>query len=260
MSLAGEEKTVDVRGEAASIYTGGSELSPDRPATLFVHGAGMNHSVWAPIVQQLAAIDGNLIAVDLPGHGRSTGDAITSIEGMADWLIDLVDTLGLDRVNLVGHSMGSLVALDCAARYPQRIRALGLVGTSAPMPVSQDLLDLAAANDPTAFEMLAEWGYANPDHPQLQETLRIFQSSAPGVLYTDLDACNRYKHSLERAAQIECPVAMILGEWDRLTPVRNAEFLVNALPSPEVDIITEVGHTLMAEAPESLIEALEKLL
>lgn len=259
MSLAGEEKTVAVRGQAASICTGGSELSPDWPATLFVHGAGMNHSVWAPIVQQLAALDGNFIAVDLPGHGRSSGDAINSIEGMADWLVDLVDAMGLDRVALVGHSMGSLVALDCAARYPQRIRALGLVGTSAPMPVSQDLLDLAAANDPAAFEMLAEWGYADPKHPGLEETLRIFQSCAPGILYNDLDACNRYQHALERAAAVDCPVAMILGEWDRLTPVRNAEILVGALPSPEVDIITEVGHTLMAEAPEALIRALEKL-
>lgn len=259
MSLAGEEKTVDVRGEAASIYTGGSELSPDQPATLFVHGAGMNHSVWAPILQQLAAIDGNLIAVDLPGHGRSTGDALTSIEGMADWLIDLVDTLGLDRVNLVGHSMGSLVTLDCAARHPRRIRALALAGTSAPMPVSQELLDAAAANDPVAFEMLAEWGYADPQHPGRKETLRIFQSCAPGILHNDLDACNRYQHALERAAKIECPVAMILGEWDRLTPVRNTESLINALPSPEVHIIPEVGHTLMAEAPEALIRALEKL-
>ena len=156
--------------------------------------------------------------------------------------------------------MGAEVPTRPRARYPQRVRALGLVGTSAPMPVSEELLSAAAANDPAAFTKLAEWGYANPDHPSLPQTLQIFRNSAPGVLHRDLDACNRYQQALENAAMVRCPVWVVLGEWDRLTPVRNTEPLVKTLSSPEVEIIPEVGHTLMEEAPEALRRALKPLL
>jgi pimeloyl-ACP methyl ester carboxylesterase len=188
---------------------------------------------------------------------------------MSDWIVDLLDALQLQQAVIVGHSLGSLVALDCAARHPDRVRAIALVGCTTPMPVSDAILDAAAANDHAAFNMLTEYGYSkrhlyggnsNPGMWMVGGTLRLFERSRPGVLHADMSACNNYQEGLTRAATVKCPVLVVLGESDRLTPVRSTQPLLDALPSPEVRILKGAGHTLMSEAPNALLDALVEAL
>ena len=260
---------IKVQGEDAYCYTNNREIDPARESVVFIHGAGMDHTVWTMYARHFARHGRNVVAVDLPGHGRSSGESKASIEDMADWIVALLDELGIGKTALVGHSLGSLIALDCAARHPGRVSALAIVGSTAPMPVSDAILDASAANDHAAFEMLTEYGYskrhlyggnANPGMWMVGSTLRLFERSRPGVLHADMNACNQYLQGLERAATITCPVLMVLGRGDRLTPVRSTMPLQEALPEPRVVVLEASGHTLMAEAPNALLDALRSAL
>ena len=260
---------LQVAGTTAYCYTNNRDIDPDRQSILFVHGSGMDHTVWTPISRHFARHGRNVIAVDLPGHGRSDGEPLDSIEAMADWLVELLDTLAVPQAAVAGHSLGSLIALDFAARHPDRTRAIALIGTTSPMPVSGAILDAAKANDHSAFDMLTQWGYSNrhqyggsqnPGMWMVGNTLRLIERCRPGVLYADMNACNSYQAGLERAMSITSPVLVVLGESDRLTPVRGTRPLLDALPSPRVEILEEAGHTLMVEATNPLLDALKTTL
>lgn len=260
---------LDVQGQLSYCYTNNREIDPNRQSIVFVHGAGMDHTVWTLFARHFARHGQNVIAVDLPGHGRSAGEPKTSVEDMSDWIVDLLDALGLDQAAVTGHSLGSLIALDCAARHPTRVRALALVGSTAPMPVSDAILEASAANDHAAFNMLTEYGYSkrhlyggnsNPGMWMVGSTLRLFERCRPGVLHADMTACNNYQAGLERAATVQCPVLAVLGKGDRLTPLRSTQPLLDALPSPEIRTVEDAGHTLMIEAPNALLDALKTIL
>jgi pimeloyl-ACP methyl ester carboxylesterase len=103
---------------------------------------------------------GTRTPVDLPAHGRSSGRPLASIEALGDWIAGFLDAAGSAQAALVGHSMGSLAALECAARHPDRVSKLALVGTAAPMPVSELLLEAAKRNDHVACELITGWSYS----------------------------------------------------------------------------------------------------
>lgn len=258
-----------VNGEETYCFTGPRAADPSRPAVVLLHGAGMDHTVWSLVSRHFLRHGRCVIAPDLPGHGRSGGAPLGSVEAMADWVVALLDALGIAQAAVCGHSLGSLIALDTAARHTDRIRALAMVGTAVPMPVSDALLASAAANEHAAFEMLTQWGYSkrhafggnsNPGVWMSGATLRLFERSRPGVLHADLSACNAYTEGLARAATVRCPTLLVLGAEDRLTPVRATRDLQQAMPAARVQVLPGAGHTLMVEAPNTLLDALRSLL
>ena len=134
---------LQVRGAETFATTGGRPFVPEQPTIVFVHGSGMNRIVWYLQTRYFAHHGHSVLAVDLPDHGRSQGTLLGSIEELADWIPDLLDSAGVDRAILVGHSMGSLIALDCAARHPERVSKLALLDAAAEMP-AEDFADLPA--------------------------------------------------------------------------------------------------------------------
>lgn len=260
---------LSVNGSEAYCYTGGRAPDPAKPAVVLLHGAGMDHTVWTLVARHFIRHGRCVIAPDLPGHGRSGGEPLATLEQMADWVIALLDALGIDKAALCGHSLGSLVALDAAARHPQRARALAMVGTTAPMPVSRAILEDSAANRHSAYDMLTQWGYSkahqfggntNPGIWMIGATLRLFERSRPGVLNADMNACNGYTAGVERASRVQCPVLLVLGAEDRLTPVRSTRALQGAFARADVRVLPGAGHTLMVEAPNALLDALRTVL
>jgi pimeloyl-ACP methyl ester carboxylesterase len=206
-----------------------------------------------------------VLACDLPGHGRSEGAPIASIVDAAGWLLNLLDTAGVHKASLVGHSMGSLIALECAARNPARVERIALVGTAFPMNVSDAFLEAARNNDPSAYDMETIWGHApqvpfganpNPGMWMYGDTLARLSRLAPGVLYTDLKACKDYASGLESAAKIACPSLVIMGGHDMMTPPKAALPLLEALRDAKSVSIRLSGHSLMAEAPDATLDAL----
>jgi pimeloyl-ACP methyl ester carboxylesterase len=262
---------LSVNGREAFVATGGRDFDAALPAVVFLHGAGFDHSAWALHSRWFAHHGRAVLVPDLPGHGRSAGPApsspaLPSIAAMADWTIALLDAAGAKSAHLIGHSMGSLIALDAAARHPDRVTALSLIGTAATMTVGPDLLTAAEADDQAAVDMVSIWGLGYAAelggslapglwmHGSAQATLK---RCPPGVLFSDLSACNAYQDALASAARIKVPTTFILGERDMMTPAKAGKALAAAIPHAKTIVLPGAGHMMMAERPDALLAALK---
>ncbi len=259
--------TVD--GHEVFAATGGQVFDAALPAVIFVHGAGMDHTVWALQTRYFAHHGRTVLAVDLPGHGRSAGDPLTSIEDMAAWLGRLMDAAGLETAALAGHSMGALIALAAAGSLSDRVRALALLGAAPRMPVHPDLLAAAEANAHLAVDLVNSWGHGRAGHlggnraPGLWlmgGAERVLERSAPGVLFGDLAACNAFGGAGEAAAKVTCPTRVIAGEADMMTPAKAGAKLAQAIAGAELVRIAGCGHMMMLEKPDETLDALRTLL
>ncbi|GLR89179.1 alpha/beta fold hydrolase [Bradyrhizobium iriomotense] len=257
---------LSVNGAEVFVATGGREFDKSLPAVVFIHGAGFDHSTWALHTRWFAHHGFAVLAPDLPGHGRSTGPSLSSIAEMADWTAALLGAASVAKAHLIGHSMGSLISLETAARHPDKVSALSLIGTAATMTVGPDLLKAAEANDQDAIDMVSIWGLGFKAelggslapglwmHGGAQAVLRDCE---PGVLFKDLSACNSYGNALAAAASVRVPTTLILGERDMMTPAKAGKVLAAAIPQARTIVVPGAGHMIMAERPDELLAALK---
>ena len=260
---------ITVGGHDVYAYTGSRPLDRALPTVVFVHGAAHDHSVWALQSRYFAHHGCNVLAVDLPGHGRSGGAPLASVEAIADWLPRVLDAAGVPDAALVGHSLGSLAALACAARSPGRVTKLVLVGPAVPMPVSDVLLAAAKADDHVAFELINGWSHSAgkqlggnrvPGMWMTGAAMRLMERTRPGVLHVDLLACHAWTGGLAAAAAVRCPTLAILGARDLMAPVKGAQALLGALADKRVVTLPNTGHAMMAEQPDAVLDALRGFL
>ncbi|MFT3816392.1 MAG: alpha/beta hydrolase [Rubrivivax sp.] len=267
---------LQVQGRTAQVYTGGKPFDAALPCIAFVHGALHDHSVWTLPARWFAHHGWSALAVDLPGHGGSEGPPPPSVEAAADWLLALLDAAGAQRAALAGHSMGSLIALEAAARAPQRATQLVMIGTAYPMKVSDALLATARERPLQAIEMVNAFsigslatkpGYPGPgmwlhgsNRALMRRTLRGGGSTAEGrnLFEHDFRVCDAYAHGLEAAAAVACPATLILGRGDQMTPPKATRELAAALKARVVTL--DSGHSLPAEAPDALLAAMREAL
>jgi pimeloyl-ACP methyl ester carboxylesterase len=254
-----------MNGSDTFVATGGKDFDLKLPVIVFLHGAGMDHSVWALLARAFAHHGYGVLAPDLPGHGRSAGTLLTSIAALADWTAALIDAAGAKAARLVGHSMGSLVALETAARHPDKVTGLGLIATTATMRVSDDLLNAAKANGHDAVDMIAIWGEGYratlggsqaPGLWMLGGAERLLERAQPGAIFADLSACNAYQDALSAAAKISVPSIVIQGSRDLMTPAKGGKALAAAIPNCRLALIEGAGHMLMSERPDDVLAAL----
>lgn len=254
--------TVDQR--RAYAYTGARGLDPKRETIVFVHGAALDHTVWLLQSRYFAHHGRNVLAIDLPGHGRSNGPVLPTIEAMADWIFALLDALAVRQAILVGHSMGSLVTLDAAARHPGRTRRLALLGSAVPMAVADPLLNAARENRHAGLDMINLWGHSpaaqiggseTPGMWMTGSSIRLLERAGPDVLFNDLNACREYGHGLGSAASVACPTLLIAGRFDVMTPMSAAGDLATAIPDCRMRIL-ECGHLMMSEKPNEVLDEL----
>ena len=257
---------LSVNGIETFVATGGREFDTSLPTVVFLHGAGFDHTTWALHSRWFAHHGYGVLAPDLPGHGRSIGAPLTTIADMADWTAALLDAAGAPKAKLVGHSMGSLIALETSARHPEKVSGLSLIGTAATMTVGPDLLKAAEANDHDAVDMVSIWGLGYqaalggslaPGLWMHSGAQRVLENCRPGVLFNDLSACNAYQNALAAAAKITVPATLILGERDMMTPARAGKALADALPKARTVVLPGAGHMMMVERPDELLAALQ---
>lgn len=258
----------NVNERAAYAYTGGKAFDAALPTVVFIHGAQNDHSVWGLQSRWFAHHGFGVLAVDLPGHGRSAGPALASVEQMADWLLALLDAAGVQRALLVGHSMGSLVALEASHRAPGRVRGLAMLGTTYPMKVSDALLATARDDEATAIDMVNIWSHstiaAKPSSPApgfsvmggAQRLMRRMSAINPAQLFhTDFAACNAYANGEAAARALACPALFVFGSKDMMTPPRSTKLLTGAVARGKV-VTVDAGHSLMSEQPDAVLDAL----
>ena len=260
---------LEVAGRKAYAYTGGKPFDASRPTVVFVHGGQHDHSVWILQSRYLAHHGFSVLAVDLPGHGRSAGPALSSVEAMAGWVLAVLDAAGAPRAAIVGHSMGSLIALEAAGQTPERVTRIALLGAAFPMRVSDALLSAARDDEPRALDMINQWSHSGVSHRPgnpgpgfsvFVENLRLMQRQPPGVLHNDFNACNVYTAGTRRAAALACPALFVLGERDVMTPPKAARTLIDAIAQHEVVVVPRCGHSMMAERPDAVLAALKTFL
>jgi pimeloyl-ACP methyl ester carboxylesterase len=273
---------LEINGQAAYAYTGGKPFDAALPCVVFIHGAQNDHSVWGLQSRWFAHHGFAVLAVDLPGHGRSAGRPLPSIEDLADWIALLLEKVmrsGIPfrdgagdtakNVSLVGHSMGSLTALECASRHPARISRIALVGTAVPMPVSDALLGAAKDKEPKAIGMINTWSHSPrgtiggntvPGMWMLGASRRLMERQKPGVLHNDLAACNAYTHGMDAAAALACPALIISGSRDMMTHPKAAAKLGAVIKDARSVSLDGAGHALMAEQPDAVLDALRKFI
>jgi pimeloyl-ACP methyl ester carboxylesterase len=254
-------------------YTGGRPFDAAKPTVVFLHGAQHDHSVWILQSRYFAHHGYSVLALDLPGHMRSEGPAPASVEAIADRVVDGLVASGAQHLLLVGHSMGSLLSLEVAARMSERVVGLALVAAAFPMRVSDALLDATRADAPSAMDMINVWSHSastaaferKPSHPgpgfsNVWQNLRLMQRIArrdgPEVLPIDFAACNSYAGGLAAAHALRCPVLFVLGELDSMTPPRSARSLIEAVADATVVHVPGGGHSLMSERPDDVLRAL----
>ena len=261
-----------VQGRTAYAYTGGKPFDPTLPCVVFIHGALNDHSVWTLLARWFAHHGHGVLAVDLPGHVRSEGPPLPDVEAMADWTLALLDAARVRQAALVGHSMGSLVALEAAARAPERITRLAMVGTAYPMKVSAALLETSREQPLKAIDMVVAFSLstlaAKPSYPgpgawlhggsrALMRQVLAHQGN-PLLFHQDFSACDRYGGGMQAAAKLACPVTLVLGARDQMTQPKQARELAQALKARTIAL--PAGHSLMAEAPDGMLNALKEAL
>ncbi|MDE2364086.1 MAG: alpha/beta hydrolase [Hyphomicrobiales bacterium] len=256
---------ISFQGKNVHASTGGVAFDASKPAIVFLHGAGMDHTVWFLQSRWFAHRARAVLALDFPGHGGSDGPALESIDAMADWTAALLDQIGVKAAAFVGHSMGALVAVALAARHPQKARALGLVGAALAMPVSKDLLGAAAADHHDAIDMVNLWGHGfhaglgGCEWPGVWMTGAsedLLERARPGVLSNDLAACNAYRAMAENAATVSCQTLVVQGSRDMMTPLKGARALASAIKGAHIQVIPGAGHMVMIERATETLEAL----
>jgi pimeloyl-ACP methyl ester carboxylesterase len=261
-----------VQGYPAYAYTGGRPFDPSQRALLFIHGAAFDHSVWQWQSRYFAHHGFSVLAVDLPAHGRSPGIPRTSIEAMADWVNALIEAAGIQNAALVGHSMGGLVALETARRFPRRVSRLARVGAAIAMAVGPAFLAAAKDDAPEGVDMEAVWGHARsavlatspvPGTYLLGASRRLNGRARNGVLHADLNACNTYRFPLDEwgrtpPAGVRPRVLVVAGKRDQMTPFKAGKAAAEALGAKLA--VLDAGHSMMSEAPRELLAALRDFL
>jgi pimeloyl-ACP methyl ester carboxylesterase len=258
-------------------YTAGKTFDAAKPTVVFIHGVLNDHSVWILQSRYMANHGWNVLAVDLPGHCKSEGLAPDSVEDGAMFIAALLDAAGVEKAALIGHSWGSLIALEASAKLKERVTHLVLIGTAFPMVVSPALLD-SSLNDPmAALKMInvfsrstlcappsalgpGTWVYGS----SMALGKRVLASNTQvNVFYRGFKACNDYANGEVAIEQVTCPVLFLLGTQDQMTQARAAKLLIDKASSTGKTfkvVSMEVGHHQMSEAPEETLMAIRDFL
>lgn len=250
-------------------YSGNHAPDKNHDTIIFVHGTAMDHSIWSQQSRYFAYHGYNVLAIDLPGHNLSGGELLTNITAMAHWLLRIVECSVGPAIHLVGHSMGSLVALETAACMSPTVvlKSLSLLGFSYPMTVTPKLLD-AAENDPSsAYSMMTQWSHASkiggepmPGFWSSGMQMSMLENSRPGAVFADLTACGTYSGGDDAFKQIQCPILFICGHLDKMTPGKFAAVHAEKNDNAEIVFIPNCGHNLMSESPNGVLHELKQFI
>lgn len=265
---------IEVNHQRVYAYTAGKAFIPEQPTAIFIHGVLCDHSVWTLQSRYMANHGWNVLAIDLPGHCKSHGDAPRSVQEAATFIGQLMDAAALKQVALIGHSWGSLIALQAAAQLHQRISHLVLIGTAFPMRVAATLLDLALSDPEKAIATVNTFSRATLSPPHgagswvfgagMALGRRVLASNTTtNLLHTGFVACDSYADGHTAISNVTSPILFVLGEQDQMTPVKAAKGLVDAAQAAGRHVKIQMvpnGHNQMTESPDATLFAIRDFL
>lgn len=256
--------TIETRVDGARVHTRTADAASTGRDVVFVHGAGLDGSVWDAQLEAVVTAGLRPLAVDLPGHGRSEGPSLHGIDALAGWMPGYMDSVGATSAHLVGHSMGALVVLEVGAVTPERAASLSLLGIAASMAVNPDILDGAERNDARSLEQMRRRMHTREPEPVSgwgpADTFAVMDRAEPGVMFGDLSACNNYGDATVTAGAVDAPTLLLLGGQDVMTRPHAATPIAEVIEESRTVVVHGAGHMLMVERPAEVNEALIQFL
>ena len=259
-----------VNNEEVFASTGGRPFDKNKPLMIFIHGSGLTHMCWVLQTRSFAFHGYSVLALDLPGHGLSGGKSLQSIEAMAIWISEVMDAVDVTEASLVAHSQGCLVAIECAARYPNKIKTLSLMGGAGAIPMNPELLSLAEKSDPKAVDLMMDFahgpsghfgGHPVPGLYHLNTGSKLVQSKEiKDTLGVDFRACDNYTNGFEAAKKLNLPTLSILADQDRMCRLKDGKKLADNITNSEIFIINNCGHMMLLEEADQTLAILKKFI
>ena len=259
-----------VNNEEVFASTGGRPFDENKPLMIFVHGSGLTHMCWVLQTRSFAFHGYTVLALDLPGHGLSGGKSLQSIEEMADWISDVMDAVNVKEASLVGHSQGCLVSLECAARYPEKIKTLSLMGGAGAIPMNSELLALAENSDSKAVDLMMDFAHGPSGHfgghpvPGLYHlntgAMLVQSKEIKDTLGVDFRACQNYTNGFDAAKKLSLPTLSILADQDRMCRLKDGQKLADHIKNSEVHIIKNCGHMMLLEEADQTLSILKRFI
>ena len=245
---------------AGLYYAHHNEGGQDDSPVILIHGAGSSHLCWPAEIRRMNGQ--RVLAVDLPGHGKSGGVAQQSIRAYTEQMMEFITALGLYQAVFVGHSMGGAIALDMAVQHPEHVAGLGLISTGAYLGIEKNFLEdlsnpLTVPAAVAAFTGRAFSPQANA--ALVEKSMNLMRETRPSVLFGDFNACANYDLR-ESAGRIEAPAWVIVGTEDKVTPVAYAHFLVDRIQAARLQMIPNTGHMAFLEQPGRVAQGLQQFL
>ena len=254
-------KYFNIESIKIACWINGSDFDKKKQSLVFIHGSGSDHSAW---LHQYARLHKyyNILAIDLPGHGRSGGSGEADVADYSVWVKKLLDILDLKRAVLVGHSLGAAITLRFALNYPQEIAGIVLVGGGMKMPVNPFFLEFLKTNPPEVpteiIDLICKYSLAKENRSKFSAPLqKNLSQSKVDVLYGDLSACNELDLTRE-AGKISVPALIICGAEDKMTPPDFSRQLAASISKAMLEIVEGAGHMVMLERPAEFNASVEK--
>lgn len=237
-----------------------AEEQTSRPPVILLHGAGGIHLSWPPQIRRLAGE--RIYAPDLPGHGKSEGSGRQSIDEYAGDVLAFMKDLNIPAAVLVGHSMGSAVALTLALKHPKQVLGLGLIGAGTKLRVDPALLEMTGNSG--MFESAVDMVNGNcfsSETPQslIELSKRAMLEIRPPVFAGDFLACNEFDVTGQLDG-IKTPTLIICGAEDKMMPVKFSESLRDDIDGARLHVLDHAGHMVMLEQPNKVADLLKQFI
>lgn len=230
------------------------------PVVVLIHGAGGFHLHWPKHIRRINGY--RVLALDLPGHGKSKGLGEQSIRGYAKKVVQWLDDIGVGSAIFVGHSMGGAIVQTLALEHTDYVKAMVLIGTGAKLPVNEDLLNKVSfpGNFDAVVNLILKWSYSRSADPKMVDQARKrMKETRPTVLHGDFLACKVFDVS-ERLSEIKVPTLVLVGEEDKMTPPSFSSHLDEQIKDTQMEILPGAGHMVMLEQEGEVAKVLTKFL
>lgn len=226
----------------------------DRQNLLFVHGSGGDHTLWKEQFPGLQEF--NIAAIDLPGHGRSSGKGEQSVEDYVEWIRKFIEKSEYKRPVVIGHSLGAAISLVSAIKYGGLISGIVPVGGGVTMPVNDVILNGIRSNSAETMAFIAKFSVTKENREKFLEKLKgDLTKTDPAVTYGDFLSCSKLDIA-KLISSIKVPALIVCGTDDKMTPPALSQYICEHIPGARIALIGGAGHYVMWEKPRELNAAI----